>query len=114
MNIPKKKFILTNKLNQDPVENLFALIRIKGGNNKNPSVYDFNRIMGRIVSNKLLAFSSENTNCIEYHDNFILLDDNEIENEMKVSEIEVQECEETENILEHIISRDNLLYRCPE
>ena len=71
------KFILTNKLNQDPIENLFSLIRNKGGNNKNPSVLEFNRIIGRVVSNKFLSFACPTSNCVEDEDSFVILDEKE-------------------------------------
>jgi len=59
---PSKEFLLTYKLNQDPVENLFSLIRNRGGNNKNPSLYDFNHIIARLFSNKIIA-KSDFSNC---------------------------------------------------
>ena len=50
-------FLLTSRFNQDPIENLFAQIRAKGGNNRNPSVFEFNNSISRIMSMKIIACS---------------------------------------------------------
>lgn len=56
-------FILfTKHLNQDPIENLFGLIRARGGNNRNPYLIDFLRIISQIMTSKLLINCTE-TNC---------------------------------------------------
>ena len=61
------KYILTSKLKTDAVENLFSQIRSKGGNNFNPSVYDFNFIIAKIIFIKLIfhvsTFNYEPDNC---------------------------------------------------
>lgn len=70
------QFLLTNKLNQDPIENLFGQIRAKGGNNKNPSVFEFNYIVARLMSMKILSPFSQTGNC-ENDDEDLLLDWNQ-------------------------------------
>lgn len=63
-------FILTSRFNQDPIENLFGLVRSKGGNNKNPSVHIFGFIICKILSMKFLN-SSNLTNCEPDEDEFL-------------------------------------------
>lgn len=56
-------FVLyTKHLNQDPIENLFGLVRARGGNNRNPLLIDFLRIVSQIMTSKLLI-SCKETNC---------------------------------------------------
>ena len=64
-------YILTNRLNQDALENLFAQVRYKGGNNKNPSLLQFNNILSHIVSSKL-QFKSVFSNCETDDASFLL------------------------------------------
>lgn len=54
---PDKDCILTSRFNQDPVENLFSSVRSKGGNSRNPSVHEFNIIIAKLISVKLIQFS---------------------------------------------------------
>lgn len=56
--------ILTNHFNQDPIENMFSYIRAKGGHSKNPSVHEFNIILAKLISLKLIHFNTS-SNCIE-------------------------------------------------
>lgn len=62
-------FLYTSRLNQDPIENLFAQVRAKGGNNTNPSVFEFNHIVAKLMSMKIVT-SSFNKNC-EDDDDYI-------------------------------------------
>lgn len=54
--------LMTQNLNQDPFENLFGQVRVKGGNNRNPYLLDFLRIISRIMTTTLLLTSNK-TNC---------------------------------------------------
>lgn len=57
-----KLTLFTRNLNQDPLENLFGLTRVQGGNNRNPYLIDFLRNVSRIMTSKLLITPTE-TNC---------------------------------------------------
>lgn len=61
------KFILTSRENQDPLENCLAQVRAKGGNSKNPSIFEFHYILARLMSGKLILSSSK-TNCVSDDD----------------------------------------------
>lgn len=71
---PHITYILTRKFQQDPLENLFSIIRSKGGCNTNPSVMDFSRTLSKIMANKVLSYSSEFSNCEDDTDNFVFWD----------------------------------------
>lgn len=79
-------FILTARLNQDPLENFFAKARSSGGNNKNPTVAEFNSICARLVSIKLVT-PTLNTNCQVDDDEILPVNLNEMENKLDVSQI---------------------------
>lgn len=63
-------FLLTKRLNQDVVENLFSLLRAKGGNNKNPSVHEINMLLAKILSMNLFQYSPSG-NCINDEETMI-------------------------------------------
>ena len=65
------KFLLTNRLNQDCLENLFSVIRSRGGHRDNPNSVEF-RADYRAVAIDSLFVKSQNTNCIEDIDSFLL------------------------------------------
>ena len=46
-------FLLTQRLNTDPIENLFSEIRQKGGNCSNPTPYNFARIIKQVTCQRL-------------------------------------------------------------
>lgn len=54
--------LMTRRLNQDALENMFGVIRAKGGNNRNPTLLDFLRIMSRLLTSSLKV-SFQNSNC---------------------------------------------------
>ena len=56
-------FIATAKLNQDSLENLFYLIRSRGATNSNPSMYEFNIIMSKMLSMKIITSKTMSGNC---------------------------------------------------
>lgn len=66
MGIP---FLLTNRFNQDPIENLFSTFRQKGGWNSNPTVRTF-RSTFRLIT-KMNYMKSNLSNCEEDEDQFL-------------------------------------------
>ncbi|KAF4527244.1 hypothetical protein B566_EDAN015917 [Ephemera danica] len=48
-------FLLTSRLNQDPLENLFAVLRQRSGNNLNPTAQQLRQNMQTVVNMKLLS-----------------------------------------------------------
>ena len=58
-------FLLTSRLNQDALENTFALIRSANGNNVNPSVQEFGFTLSKLLSIKHLTSFTELANCEE-------------------------------------------------
>ncbi|CAI6375686.1 unnamed protein product [Macrosiphum euphorbiae] len=48
-------FLLTRRLTQDCVENVFSVVRSKGGNNVNPDASKFNSSMRMLICNHLLT-----------------------------------------------------------
>lgn len=51
------------KFNQDCVENLFSCVRGFNGHNKHPSVFEFNQIIAKLMSLKVLSNFSSFSNC---------------------------------------------------
>ena len=51
------RFILTRRLNQDPLENFFAAIRQKGGSCDNPTPLDFMRLFKQLCCKQLVVAS---------------------------------------------------------
>lgn len=66
MHSQRKDFVLLTKyLSQDPVENLFGMVRARGGNNKNPYLIDFLRMTSKLL------IKCKNTNC-EFEQNSLV------------------------------------------
>lgn len=65
--------MLTTRLNQDPIENLFSQIRAANGHNKNPSVYEFNHNIAKLTTIKILTQFSNCANCEEDSDESLKL-----------------------------------------
>ena len=65
------KFLLTNRLNQDCVENLFSIIRGRGGHRDNPTAMQFRSAFRHIVVEKLFI-QSNNSNCAVDFDSILL------------------------------------------
>ena len=65
------KFILTNRLTQDCAENLFSIIRGKGGFQDNPDASQFKEAFKYVVADKLFAQSGK-SNCKIDNDNWAL------------------------------------------
>lgn len=69
----KIEYILTARLNQDVLENLFAYIREMGGANDHPSPLDFTyRLRWYILGKNSAAIFTENRNTLETGESFLL------------------------------------------
>ena len=56
------QFLFTRRLNQDPLENLFSVIRQKGGKCDNPTPLDFSRLFRQVCCKNLMQ-PSKDSNC---------------------------------------------------
>lgn len=56
------KFLFTRKLTQDSIENLFSVVRYKGGNNICPDASKFRSSLRFVLTNQLLT-PSDDSNC---------------------------------------------------
>ncbi|KAL8612492.1 hypothetical protein ACOMHN_053746 [Nucella lapillus] len=65
------KFFLTSQLNQDCVENLFSVIRMKGQHSDNPDPKQFRHYVQQTMVDAVLT-KSKSSNCINDGDQFIL------------------------------------------
>ena len=65
-------YLLTRRLTQDCIENLFSVIRGKGGNNVTPDASKFRYSLRLAMTNQLLL-PSENSNCALDASQFLLL-----------------------------------------
>jgi hypothetical protein len=65
------KFLLTNRLNQDCAENLFSIIRGKGGKRDNPDAREFRAAYRQVVFDQMLQ-QSHGSNCNEDMDQILL------------------------------------------
>lgn len=65
-------FLLTRRLTLDCIENLFSIIRKKGGNNVTPNCTKFRLSLRLIMANQLLEPSTDG-NCEEDSSSFLLL-----------------------------------------
>ena len=82
------KYLLTNRLNQDCLENLFSMIRFKGGFRNNPDFQQFRAAFRHIIVDKLFVHSTS-ANCKVDADK-ILLDISNVTIKQKRS-VEIQE-----------------------
>lgn len=64
-------FLLTNRLNQDCVENLFSVIRGKGGHRDNPSAQQFRYALRQVMVDRFFV-QSDGSNCSADGDKFLL------------------------------------------
>ena len=64
-------FLLTSRLNQDCLENLFSTIRGKGGHGDNPSTQQFRIRLGQTMVDSFFVHSPS-SNCEEDHDRSLL------------------------------------------
>ena len=65
------KYLLTSRVNQDCVENLFSIIRGKGRNMDNPNPTQFRQFMRQVMVDQFLQ-KSNNSNCLDDGDQFLL------------------------------------------
>lgn len=57
------QYILTRRLNQDPLENFFGSIRQQGGNSVNPTAIQFGRAFKKTFCMSFLQHSGSGANC---------------------------------------------------
>lgn len=57
------KYLRTRVLNQDPLENLFSIIRQHGAANRNLNCYQFVSVLKTSILNNLISYTSLNRNC---------------------------------------------------
>ena len=95
----KKFFLLTNRLNQDPLENMFSIIRQKNGYTKNPSARMFRSCFANICSFSLMKASDE-CNCELDEDEFLSFG---ILNNVEVSNT-IENC--TEGVCTSVVETD--------
>jgi hypothetical protein len=94
----KTFFLLTNRLNQDPLENMFSIMRQKNGYTRNPTAKIFHTCFASICSFSLMKVS-EKCNCEADQDEFLTID--------ILSNIEVEVNNDTsENILDQEIEKE--------
>ena len=67
-------FLMTKRLNQDPLENFFGSIRQQGGNSNNRTLLQFTRTFRKLFYDHCRVFSSGN--CREDLDSFLLAESN--------------------------------------
>jgi hypothetical protein len=65
-------FLITRRLNQDPIENFFSIIRQKGGKCDNPTPIMFCRIFRQVFTTQLINVS-HSSKCEEDSDSFLIL-----------------------------------------
>lgn len=63
-------FLMTSRLNQDPIENLFSIIRQKNGYNKNPTTLQFRTAFQATTCFSFIKFS-DYSNCEEDDDDLL-------------------------------------------
>ena len=63
-------FLLTNRLNQDCLENLFSIIRSRGGHRDNPTANEFRAALKQVMCSKMMA-PLGNQNCESDSDTFL-------------------------------------------
>lgn len=81
----KSYFLLTNRVNQDPLENMFSIMRQKNGYTRNPTARIFRSCVASICTFSLMKVS-EKCNCETDSDNYLTVDilsDVEINNTIK-------------------------------
>lgn len=57
------KYLLTNRLNQDCIDNLLSVIKAFGGHRDNPTPNEFISAIKQVIYNKLMIPLGSNTNC---------------------------------------------------
>lgn len=91
------KFLLTGRFNQDPLENLFGVLRHRGGYNSNPSAKEFRRNLQHAISIRLLD-PPDTANCQPDEDENLAvsmsepnedLQEDDIDDESKTSSISI-------------------------
>lgn len=128
---PNIFFIMTSRLNQDPLENFNGQIRARVPTNNNPTLYEFNHIVAKLMTIKLIQCNSKSTNCEVDEDTYLNnLDDTmqiivsnsdqQTENYITINEANIENsfdynlnCDiHIEKSSENIIEENSLKYVC--
>lgn len=72
----QNRFLMTARINQDPIENLFGVIRQRCGHNSNPSAKEFRRNLQHSMSIRLMD-PPESSNCEPDGDEPLLINESE-------------------------------------
>lgn len=59
----KEKVVHTRKLNTDDIEKFFSTVRNRNGFNNEPSAFEFDCTVARIISQKIRSFNGKTQNC---------------------------------------------------
>jgi len=70
----KELFLMTNRLTQDALENLFSVMRQQNGYNKNPTARMFRCCFGHICTYSLMKCSTSCNNCEPDDDEYMTVD----------------------------------------
>ncbi|XP_041449670.1 uncharacterized protein LOC121404395 [Drosophila obscura] len=84
-------FLILSRLNQDALENLFYLIRSRGVTNNNPMLFEFNAIISKMLSMKIITSKSTSGNCEPDDDNMLI---NVIDEAKREIQVEISETKE--------------------
>lgn len=92
-------FLWPYKLNQDGLENFFSVVRQRGGNCRNPSVFQFNQSLTKFSNGDIMTAYSSFKNCEDDFDEFITCDNYVDENsQTMVDSKEIETVCEVENL----------------
>ena len=70
-NVPGVKYLITDRLNQDCIENLFSVLRGKNIHSTNPDAQQFRNALRQVMVDWILL-TSQGSNCSDDVDNFLL------------------------------------------
>ena len=97
------KYLLTNFLNQDPIENFFSVVRSRGGYNPTPTVRQF-RIAMQHNSNIRLQMEGDGGNCVA--DDAMVLELSGLEND-QVTDDEKENQQPEEDTTINLTTKEN-------
>ena len=107
------KFILTNRLNQDPLENFFSVIRRnKGDNMDNPNAKQFCEAFRSAMCNSMIR-PSKNANCMDDIGHFLVgtkavIEANQISTESEDA-LAIPDIDDPDDVIEPNIVKENII-----
>lgn len=102
-------FIMTRRLNQDPLENMFSHIRSAGGYCRNPSAQQIGNIFAKMVSVKFIYDTTNSSNCEADHDKYLDIDVEALADEHDETVENRQQIDEDVLIESHTIEKENMI-----